>query len=147
MRDGRLCCWICVQEANIGRGDDTVGNPHRAQIGQFELIRVVYIIASGQLRQTWGLSIRRWPYAYPYPCRKEFCKLPTVPLSSTVSFYKLSRAWAWVCMSQPIPCSPHALTSLRTPPFSGTTQTHPTPTTPYLINMYYCVHHIKGQIQ
>ena len=24
---------------HIGRGDDTVGNPHRAQISQFELLR------------------------------------------------------------------------------------------------------------
>ena len=28
----------------------------------------------------------------------------------------------------------------------GTTQTHPTPTTPYLINVYYCVNHMKGHI-
>ena len=39
-------------------------------------------------------------YSYPYPCQKEFCKLPAVPISSTNMFYKLSGSWAWVWMSQ-----------------------------------------------
>ena len=43
----------------------------------------------------------RW-YSYPYPCHKEFYKLPTAPISSTQRFYKLSWAWAWVRASQPM---------------------------------------------
>ena len=31
-------------EAEIRRGDDTVGNPHRAQISQFELFEFVLVL-------------------------------------------------------------------------------------------------------
>ena len=39
-------------------------------------------------------------YSYAYPCPKKFYKLPDVLFCYTSLFYKLSRAWAWVCMSQ-----------------------------------------------
>ena len=44
------------------------------------------------------------------------------------------------------PGSRWASTRRCAPQVFGTTQTHPTPTTPYLTNVYHCVNHIKGHI-
>ena len=40
-------------------------------------------------------------YSHTYPCPRKFYKLPAVTICSTHLFYKLSRAWAWLWMSQP----------------------------------------------
>ena len=49
-----ICCYIIGRSASLtapngpaqefGRGDDTVGNPHRAQISQFELFELVLLL-------------------------------------------------------------------------------------------------------
>ena len=36
----------CRPEAQLGRGDDAVGNPHRAQISQFELVELILLSQS-----------------------------------------------------------------------------------------------------
>ena len=33
-----------AQEGQVGRVDDTVGNPHRAQVSQFELFKLILLL-------------------------------------------------------------------------------------------------------
>ena len=39
----------------FGRGDDTVGNPHRAQITQFELLKLILLLKLDK-----QLPVERW---------------------------------------------------------------------------------------
>ena len=42
---GPRCCFCaCRYLLGFGRGDDTVGNPHRAQISQFELVELILLL-------------------------------------------------------------------------------------------------------
>ena len=41
---GSRACMVGKRAAFIGSGDDTVGNPHRAQIVQFELFELILLL-------------------------------------------------------------------------------------------------------
>ena len=45
---GRDCGRRQTSLQDVGRGDDTVGNPHRAQISQFELFELVLLLKFGK---------------------------------------------------------------------------------------------------
>ena len=42
----RMITW--ARAVRVGRGDDTVGNPHRAQIAQFELFEFILVLKLGK---------------------------------------------------------------------------------------------------
>ena len=75
---GPICAGPVWKAPRIGRGDDTVGNPHRAQIYQFELFEPILLLKLDKqlpverFEATVSLSTVPSP-----PLRRAWCALPS----------------------------------------------------------------------